>query len=207
MTSEAVFWDNLAVRYAALPIKDMDSYQRTMQRTRSYLRSEDVVLELGCGTGSTALLLSDAVRHITASDFSPEMIALGQDKARDQKIGNVSFVVAEPGGAALGDDRFDAVLAFNLFHLIKDRDQALASVRDQLRPGGVFVSKTPCLRGLKGFLRIPIFFMQLVGKAPYVGFLRPRRLEQQIVAAGFEIIESSDLPAGGSSRFIVARRP
>ena len=55
------FWDGIAEKYAKRPISDMAAYEYTLGRTRSYLKPEDQVLELGCGTGSTALLLAGDV--------------------------------------------------------------------------------------------------------------------------------------------------
>jgi len=76
----AAFWDGIAKHYAASPIKDIASYEFTLQRTRSYLRPQDKVLEIGAGTGSTALLLASSVAHITATDLSAEMIKLARPR-------------------------------------------------------------------------------------------------------------------------------
>ena len=53
-----------APKYAKSPIKDVPAYEYTLGRTRSYLKPTDAVLELGCGTGGTALKLADAVAHL-----------------------------------------------------------------------------------------------------------------------------------------------
>jgi hypothetical protein len=77
---------------------------------------------------------------------------------------------------------FDAVLAFNLFHLLR----------------------SPAI-GLKrlGFaLVIPP--MRALGLAPYVRRYRFAELEDAIRLAGFDLIETGTFPA--MSRFIVARR-
>ena len=74
-TSEG-FWNKTAEKYAATPIKDMASYEETLTRTRGYLGPEDNVLELGCGTGTTALKLAPSVAHLTGSDISEGMIAI-----------------------------------------------------------------------------------------------------------------------------------
>jgi hypothetical protein len=46
----------------------------------------------------------------------------------------------------------------------------------------------------------------MAGKAPPLRFVRPARLEADIAAAGFEIIERGDYPASPPSRFIVAKK-
>jgi ubiquinone/menaquinone biosynthesis C-methylase UbiE len=207
-TADARFWDRTARRYAADPIKDMDGYERTLDRTRHYLNGTDAVLELGCGTGTTALRLAPHVSHMTATDLSGEMIAIAREKATVQACRNVEFAVATPDRAPWPDDSFDAVLAFNLWHLVADRALALAQVHRLLKPGRLFVSKTPCLGEMNPLIRLAVPVMQLVGKAPYVAFFSAAELEGEIERAGFTIIERT---RHGSSRkdariFIVARK-
>src|SRR5262249_9010493 len=50
--NDARFWDRAARKYAAGRIADMPGYERTLERTRHYLKRSDKVLELGCGTGT-----------------------------------------------------------------------------------------------------------------------------------------------------------
>src|SRR5690606_31668869 len=78
-SDDARFWDRAARKYARDPIKDMIGYERTLDRTVQLLRASDVVLELGCGTGTTALKLAPHVARIVAADVSQEMIAIAQE--------------------------------------------------------------------------------------------------------------------------------
>jgi hypothetical protein len=77
-----------------------------------------------------------------------------------------------------------------------------------VRPGGVFISKTPCLKEMNPSLRIALPLMQLVGKAPYVAFLSAEDLEREMAAAGFEIIEIARHASRGKDvrPFVVARK-
>lgn len=208
------FWDNVAAKYAKSPVKDQASYDRTLERVRAHLKPEDRVLELGCGTGSTALALADAAAEIVATDFSAAMIALGKQKAAGAGVSNLRFMVAEPGDARLlADGTFDVVMGFNLLHLIEDLPRALAQIHDHLRPGGLFISKTFCRPGpgesnmeyLLTRLALPV--MQAFGKAPLVGFMKVEKLEQHVIDAGFEIVETGTYPARPPRRFLVARKP
>ncbi len=203
MKPHAPFWDKLARRYAAQPIKDQAAYETTLERTRSYLGQEDKVLELGCGTGTTALILAEAVSDYTASDFSSGMIEVAEEKRVAQKAGNVTFRVAELGDHVAAGERYDAVMGFNFFHLVRDPEQAFMDVRSILKPGGIFISKTVCLKG-KWYLRPVIWTMQRLGKAPFVGFLSAGDVENMIARAGFEILETGSYPS--VSRFVVARK-
>ena len=60
MQQAETFWDGAAENYAKSPIRDVEAYNYTLERTRTYLSPTDKVLEVGCGTGSTALLLAGA---------------------------------------------------------------------------------------------------------------------------------------------------
>lgn len=210
MMDGASFWDKAATRYARSSVRNEAAYAETLARTRAYLKPSDRVLEIGCGTGTTALKLADSVESILATDVSGKMIEIAKGKLADGSAGNVSFRQAGFGSGDFNGGSFDVVLAFNLLHLIGDTAGAVRRVRDQLEPGGVFISKTVCLSetGLlfRPLLRLLIPLMQLFGKAPFVRFLKIRDLETLIRAEGFEIIETGNYPAKPPSRFIVARK-
>lgn len=211
MTNPTAFWDGIADRYAATSIKDQDAYHYTLDRIRSYLHSDDDVLELGCGTGSTALLLAESAGTMVASDISPKMIEIGRNKAREQEIENVDFVAADAGHAVPQGATYDAVLALNLLHLVDDLPTTLAHVHAALKPGGVFMSKTICLpeRGFPmGFyaMRAALPLMRLLGKAPAVYFYSIADLDAAVQKAGFELIETGNHPSQPPRRFIVARK-
>jgi ubiquinone/menaquinone biosynthesis C-methylase UbiE len=206
--ADARFWNRAARRYAADPITDMTGYERTLERTRGLLRSSDIVMELGCGTGTTALKLAPCISRIVATDVSSEMIAIAREKAIAQACDNAEFAVAAAGRAPEGDGSFDAALAFNLLHLIVDRPSLLSDVHRLLKPGGLFITKTPCLSEMNTFIRLAVPVMRFVGKAPFVAFFSATELESEIARAGFTIVERA---RHGSERkdariFIVARK-
>jgi ubiquinone/menaquinone biosynthesis C-methylase UbiE len=205
MLDTRTFWDKTARKYAAGPIRNIDGYRQTMDRTRAHLSKNDHVLEIGCGSGSTALLLAPEVAHITASDISSEMIAIGGEKATAQNVDNIDFVRAEPQDDAFPGAPFDAVLAFNFLHLVADLPLTLRRLHDLLKPGGLLISKTAALGG-RGFIFKPLLVvMRALGKAPPdVGFFTPKQLEAMMVGAGFEIVESGF--HHDRRPFIVARR-
>lgn len=206
--ADARFWDQIARKYAVDPIKDMEGYARTLERTRHYLRSTDTVLELGCGTGTTALKLAPHVSRVVATDFSAEMIAVAREKAAAESSSNAEFTIATPERASWPDGSFDAVLAFNLWHLVAERMPALANVHRILKPGGLFVSKTPCLAEMNPFIRLAVPLMQFIGKAPYVATFSATELEGEIETAGFAIIERARHGSGRKDAriFIVAQK-
>lgn len=204
----ARFWDRAARKYARSPIADMEGYERTLDHVRRLLKTTDVAIELGCGTGTTALKLAPSLARLVATDVSPEMIAIAREKAAAENCANVEFAVATPDAAPYADASFDAALAFNVLHLIEDRAAALRGVHRLLKPGGLFLSKTPVLSEMGFLIRLLVPVMQAFGKAPYVGFFSAEELEREIAGAGFEIVERA---RHGSTKkdvrtFLVARK-
>lgn len=213
MNQHATFWDKAAPKYAKSPIADQAAYEYTLGRTRTYLTPQDRVLELGCGTGSTALLLAPNVKQITATDLSPGMLAIARQKAANTGVKNVSF---EVGSDVPKQGPYDVVMGYSLFHLVPDMEKRFAQIHELLPKGGYFITKTTCLgqrgAGIGGALkslaiRIAIPVMQLIGKAPYVRSFSVKELEHAVTAAGFEIVESGNHPKGPPpAHYIVARK-
>lgn len=185
--SDARFWDRMAARYAKSPIADMAGYERTLERTRAHLSPSDAVFEFGCGTGTTALKLAPHVARYVATDISGEMIAIGRAKAAEAGVA-VAFEVSTPDAMTGVDGAFDAALGFNILHLIDDRRAALAGVWRLLKPGGLLITKTVCLKSMNPLLRFAVPLMRAVGQAPFVAMLGPDDVARDIESAGFTIV-------------------
>ncbi len=209
MIDDAKFWDNAAEKYARDPIKDMDAYTYTLERTRSHLKPGDTVLEIGCGTGSTALLLAESVETYHGTDISDEMIKIARRKVAQTNLSNLSFETHTALNGIHAHEALDAVFAFNLMHLVRDADATLEAIHSALRPGGLFISKTVCMKSSSFKFRllmkiIPI--AQALGKAPFVHDWTTRQWDKMVEAAGFEIIESGNHPVNPPARYVVARK-
>lgn len=204
------FWDRIAPKYAQRPVPDAAAYAHTLERVRSYLKADHKVLELGCGTGTTAVHLARNVAQFLATDLSPAMIDIGRSRAAEAGVDNLAFTACTVSTAPKGP--FDVILGFNLLHLLPDLDAALADVAARLQPGGMFLSKTACLAegaglGMQLMLAAGLPVMQRLGRAPaVVQKFHVAELEQKVEAAGFEILETGSFPARPPNRFLVARR-
>jgi ubiquinone/menaquinone biosynthesis C-methylase UbiE len=209
LSNDARFWDRSARRYAAAAISDPRGYERTLRRTRELLAENDHVLELGCGTGSTALRLADGVASYLGTDFSPAMIAIAQEKLAAAPVAALSFLAATAEDPALQAGQYDAVLAFNYLHLVRDLPGTLRRIHALLADGGLFISKTGCLGDMNPLIRLALLpAMRAIGKAPYTGAFSASALERQVAAAGFEILATERHADGGSDRrpYMVARK-
>ena len=104
------------------------------------LRAGEVVLDVGCGTGTLAVLAARQVGPSGATygiDASPEMIATASRKAARQGV-PVTFDVGSAQALPFADGTFDVVLTtLLLHHLPRPSRQRLArEMRRVLKPGG-----------------------------------------------------------------------
>lgn len=206
MIAEANFWDRQAEKYSRRPIKNMAAYEATMTRVAALMNPTDKVLEIGCGTGATALRLAPGVAEYTGSDISPEMVRIARERQKDQDLPHLDFTVAPAVETRFETGTYDAVLGFNLLHLLPNYNDVPRRAHELLRPGGLLITKTPCL-GQMGFLpRLIVPVMMWYHGVPHVGFLTAKELERSVQDAGFDLIETRAFEGAPDTWFIAARK-
>lgn len=207
MDSSIQFWNRTAERYAKRPVADEAAYRSKLSITQKYLRPEMDVLEIGCGTGSTALVHAPKVRTYLATDASYRMIEIARGKLDHTNVRNLEFRVASLDD--LGDlhQPFDAVLCLNLLHLLKDPKSAIEQVLGLVKPGGVFISNTACLKDTKSWLRPVAVVARLFRLAPFVAFLSRQEVKNHLQEAGFDILHSWVPENASDILFVIAARP
>lgn len=208
----ALFWNLLATKYAKSPVADEAAYQRKLEVTRGYFKPDMEVLEIGCGTGSTAVTHAPHVKHIRAVDISSKMLEIARGKADAKHIENITFERSSIDGLSVPEQSLDAVLGLSILHLLRDKETAIAKVHQMLKPGGVFVSSTVCAAdALKPWSLDAIFLRFLVPVGSLLGLLPPvqcfssQELESSLCEAGF-VIDHRWRPDTGRSVFIVAKK-
>jgi predicted TPR repeat methyltransferase len=164
------------------------------------------VLEIGCGTGTTALHLAASVEHIHATDLSSGMLAIAQDKARQSGTQNVDFAEATLVDESLCAEDFDIVIAFNLLHLLEDLPDSIARAAELLKPDGLFISKTPCIGEANFLVRGLLPVLRAFGRAPYVNCVKEQELLELLEQANFQVVEAALYPKKTHCLFVVARK-
>lgn len=205
MTGEA-FWNRRADRYAAEPIADETAYQTKLATTRRLLRPDMELFEIGCGTGSTALIHAPNVRHIRAMDFSERMIEIARGKAEKAGVKNISFEVGSIESVDLAPESLDMALALSVLHLLRNKEAAIAKVFRALKPGGYFVTSTACLRDMLPAIRFVAPLGSRLGLIPHLDIMTQGQLRAAIEAAGFAV-EHEWLPNKKAAVFMIARKP
>lgn len=205
MPHSSRFWDKIARKYAKSPIADEAAYKRKLEMTRSYFTPDMAVLEIGCGTGSTALLHAMHVKQIHAVDISEVMLEIARDKARYAGITNISFECADIDDVTPHEGGYDMVLALSLLHLLENRAADIARISAMLKPGGLFISSTACLGDWMRVFKLIGPIGQFLGFIPLVRVFTAEELENSVTDSGFTI-EQRWNPGPKKAHFIVARK-
>ena len=200
------FWDRLAKKYAASPVANPAAYAEKLKRTQALFKPDFEVLEVGCGTGTTAIHHAPLVRHIRGTDLSPNMLSIARDKAARAGVTNVDFEVGDIESSSPLGGSYDMVMAHSLLHLLRDEKPAIGRIFDLVKPGGWFVSSTACLSDMVPWLRFVAPLGQAVGRLPQLCFFSAGQLAAEIEQAGFVITDRWQ-PKKGAAVFIIAQRP
>ena len=205
MDREKAFWNKLADKYSRRAVTDEAGYQKKLELTREYLRPDMEVLEIGCGTGSTAIAHAPYVNHIRATDLSTRMVEIAEDKAKDAGIDNVTFAALSVDALDIPRGSIDAVMAHSILHLLEDKEQVIADIHEMLKPGGVFVTNTACIGDMMLPLRLIIPVGRFLRLFPLVKVFSVAELKDGLESAGFEI-DYEWQPKKSAAAFIICRK-
>jgi ubiquinone/menaquinone biosynthesis C-methylase UbiE len=97
------------------------------------------VLEVGFGPGHALemLAMSRPIGVVAGIDHSPLMVARARRRLNGRRgDAALDLRVGDAGDLPFPDERFDLVFAVNTFHLLPDRERALAEMAGVLKSGG-----------------------------------------------------------------------
>ena len=147
------------------------------------LNKEDVLLDLGCGTGAAVRDAAPQVRRAVGFDLSPGMIAQARDRARREHLENVEFAEGDVSGPLpFEDGTFTTIVCTTAFHHFARPLDTIAEMGRVLRPGGRLVIADANRR------HPAVFVLDLLLRAlqpSHVGFRSPTQLMHDLCAAGF----------------------
>ena len=209
MKPEAM-WDGIAKNWDKPDVSLGENDLRIIEKMKKNIDASDVNLDYGCATGSIALEMAGIVKEVHGIDLSSKMIEIAREKADERKIENIEFAHATIFDEGLGKESFDLILASSILHLLENLPQVLNQIHQLLKPGGLFVSATPCL-GEKTFLNIliniPVFLLSKIGILPPIRFFSVLNLAASITNQNFQIIENESLSVHPITEcFLVAKK-
>lgn len=100
------------------------------------LRGDERVLDIGTGTGHTALAFAPRVAEVVGLDLTPAMLEQARILAEERGSANVRFEVGEAEALPYPDASFDLVTCRVCAHHFRDVRAAVCEASRVLRPGG-----------------------------------------------------------------------
>ena len=132
-------WDRAAATFDDEPdhgLREPAVRQAWTARLRAWLPARPaVVLDIGCGTGSLSLVMTELGHTVSGIDLSPGMIA--QARAKAAAAGRaIDFQVMDAAAPGLAGARFDVLVCRHLLWALPQPDEALRRWAALLRPAG-----------------------------------------------------------------------
>ena len=105
------------------------------------LRENDIVADLGAGTGFYSLGAGALVPRgkVYAVELQKDFLETIKHKVKERQLGNVEILsgnVEKPGGTKIGNNIADAVIASNILFQVEDKENFIEEVKRILKPSG-----------------------------------------------------------------------
>lgn len=211
MSEPEKFWDSSAGNYDKTEQRFEYIHRKSRENARRHLKAGDVVLDYGCGTGTATCELANQVKEIHAIDISSKMIEAAKEKADAKNLQNAIFVQADIFDERYKEESFDAILAFNMLHTVPNPQDVVKRLRELLKPEGVFISVTPCLRDKLSFLvSLQIQLVRILCALRIIPIpirrLKSSDLDDLLTNGNFQAIEAEKIYKDASSYFVAATK-
>ncbi|NOZ86592.1 MAG: class I SAM-dependent methyltransferase [Deltaproteobacteria bacterium] len=188
------------------------------EKARKRLVEENIkpgnrVLDIGCGTGTTAILAASKGAEVTGFDISAQMLDVAREKVESTSLGD-RIELMEMGVSGMdrfADISFDVVISTLTFSELSLDEQAyvLGHAHRILRPGGVLAiadearPKTAGKRLLHGIVRFPLLVVTFAVTQTTTHAVKG--LTELVRSAGFHI-ETEERSMLGSFLYLVGRK-
>lgn len=158
------------------------------------LAEDDVVADIGAGTGYFSFRIAPAVPRgeVLAVDIQPEMLAIIEERGREEGVDNVRGVRGSVTDPNLPAGAVDLALIVDAYHEFSHPREMAAGLLRALRPGGLLV----LVEYRAEDRSVPIKRLHKMSE---------EQARRELEAAGFEFVRNEDfLP---QQHFLVFRRP
>lgn len=113
------------------------AWQAVLQDTL-IVKPDATALDIGCGTGSISILLSELGYDVSGIDLSPNMIEIALAKAKKNKQA-IDFRVMDAAFPQLEHSRFDLILCRHVLWALANPKDVIKRWLDYLKPTGQLV--------------------------------------------------------------------
>lgn len=163
----------------------------------NYITAGDEVLEIGCGTGTMAILCAEKGASVVGFDISYQMLAIARRKVSERNLTDkiqLREMAATEMDNNFGDGTFDKIVSTLVFSEFYPDEQkyVLREAYRILRPGGLLIiadevrSNSPWKRILHLSVRLPLMVITYILTQASTRALKG--IEDALTSTGFEII-------------------
>ncbi len=173
--------------------RNVNKFNRELEKFLSLLPKEAHVLDVGCGAGiPTANFLVKKGIKVTGIDLSDTMLRLAREN-----VPNAEFIKKDINEINFDENIFDGVVSvYTLFHLPKKNHFLIfKKLYEILKPGGILLINTGVSEseGTSNFFGVPMFWSNY----------EPKTTLELVKKAGFSIISECVLERGGEYQYWV----
>lgn len=208
---ERGIWDKLASGYDKRTLKIyQNAYERSVQKIQSVVTKNDHVLEIGCGTGIVSLGIAPFVKSVIATDISPQMIEIANQKKDSTSVSNVRFETGDGYSFSFAEETFDIVLIFNTLHVLQEPATVLRETHRLLKSGGKLCTATDCYAEPVPFpIRLKLSLQKLLkfaGVIPFMSWYKKNELNLLFEDNNFIIKGTDILHAAPVNYYVLAAK-
>lgn len=199
--NEKLVWDRKAATYDEMQAPLIDGiYKDVIERLLRQLKKEDIVLEIGCGTGIITFGIAPNLTRLTASDVSEKMLESAREKARQTGVTNIVFKLADGFNLPEPEASYDVVLCCYVLDIVATPNEMLKEAYRVLKNKGILITVTDCTTTVRG-RSIPNRSVRLAVQKIMRWLLRRemftrpsiRELKKLHSQSGFSILEEATL--------------
>ncbi|MGY8946202.1 MAG: class I SAM-dependent methyltransferase [Flavobacteriales bacterium] len=181
------FFDRVSSKSKPEPNK---TASKIIELSKEFLEKDKYVLDFGCGSGAITNKIAKEAKAIDAIDISSGMLEFAQKQAKENAITNINYRQVSIFDKDFKDEAFDVILAFNVLHYIEDMPNHVVRINSLLKPNGIFISSTACMKEKRSLIRYLVSFLSKTGLVPKIISYKKVELETLIENGNFEVIKS-----------------
>jgi len=190
MSQSEIFFDKVSRKSKPEPTK---TAFRIIEASKEFLEKDYCLLDFGCGSGTITNKVAKVVKSIKAIDISSGMLEFAKNQADKNSISNIDYNQVSIFDECFNDKKFDGVVAFNVLHYIDDMPSLMKRINSLLKPNGVFISSTACLKERRSIIGYVVMFLGKLGLMPKINFYTKNELETLMTNGDFKMIKSDQI--------------
>lgn len=175
--------------------------------TANWINPDDEILEIGCGAGSLASLMSRRGARVTAIDISEEMLAEAREKVPDADFHHLTALEIDQ----FPPEKFNRIVATLSFSELtaEELDMVLALAANLLKKGGLLIvadevrAAKPWQRFLAALIRGPLTVITFLVTQQTTHVIK--NFEARLAASNFELLRRQEYLLGTMALFAAKR--